>query len=239
MKLSVIIPALNESAHIALAVRHALLLEPVEVIVADGGSDDGTQRIARTAGARLIDVPRGRARQQNAGAAAACGDTFLFLHADCWLEERARQQIEQWSLAKRIVAATFQQRIEASGFVYRLLETGNALRVCTTRLAFGDQGLVIRRNMFEKLGRFPEVALMEDVLFMRKVRELGRLQLLPGPLHVNARRWQKHGPIRQTLRNFFLLTAEQLGVSPDSLSRLYLPHWIKHKRSVTSQTETR
>jgi rSAM/selenodomain-associated transferase 2 len=226
MKFSVIIPALNEGPQIAMAVERAQQLDPLEVIVADGGSTDDTQELADAAGAQVVSSERGRARQQNAAAAVAKGDGFLFLHADCWLETRAKEQIGRWFQSPQIPAAAFRQQIEAGGLVYRLLEVGNALRICMTRLAFGDQGILIRREVFQQLGGFPEVGLMEDVLLMRKIKELGRLHLLPGPLHVDARRWQKHGPLRQTFRNFFLLSAEQLGVAPDKLARFYLPHWM-------------
>ena len=229
MKLSVIIPALNEASRIADAVERAWQLEPHEVIVADGGSVDGTVSLAREAGAGVLQARRGRACQQNAAARVACGDVLLFLHADCWLEPVAREQLDAWFALGRIPGGAFQQRIEADGLVYRLLEIGNTLRVCMPRSAYGDQGLFFRREAFDRLGGFPNVRLMEDVLITRKLKQLGRLQLLPGPLHVDARRWQTHGVIRQTLRNWFLLSAERLGVSTEKLSELYLPHWTKKR----------
>lgn len=229
MKLSVIIPALNEASQIADAVERAWHLEPHEVIVADGGSVDGTIPRAREAGAEVLQTRRGRACQQNAAARVATGDVLLFLHTDCWLEPVAREQLDAWFSLSRIPGGAFQQRIEADGLVYRLLEIGNTLRVCMTRSAYGDQALFFRREAFDRLGGFPDVRLMEDVLITRKLKQLGRLQLLPGPLHVDARRWQKHGVIRQTLRNWFLLSAERLGVSTEKLSQLYLPHWMKKR----------
>ncbi len=221
MHLSIIIPALNEAAGIAHAVERALSLRPCEVIVVDGGSHDGTDRIARQLDCRVCSTSRGRARQQNAGAAQATGDVLLFLHADCCLGPTAREQIERTLRSPRIVGGAFYQRIEAAGLIYRGLEVGNAVRVCCTRMAYGDQGLFLRRDLFEQLGGFPDVGFMEDVLLMRKLRDRGRLALLPGPLFVSARRWQKHGPIRQTLRNWCLLAAEQLGVPLHRLAEFY------------------
>ena len=84
---------------------------------------------------------------------------------------------------------------------------------------------MITRELFELIGGFPEVDLMEDVLLMRRFRDRGRIALLPGPLHVDVRRWYKHGVIRQTVRNWLLLAAEQLGISTDRLAEFYLPHW--------------
>ena len=230
MKLSVIIPALNEAANIGNAVRHAIELAPHEVLVVDGGSTDGTRELVAKLQCRLIESPRGRSFQQNLGARESTGDTLLFLHADCWLSSIAAQQMEQTLRSSCIPGGVFCQRIEARGSTFRFLEAGNALRVCFTRLAFGDQGIFLRREVFESLGGFPETRLMEDLLLMRKLRDAGRLALLPGPLHVDARRWQKHGPVRQTLRNWVLLAAEQLGVSPDRLASFYLPHWQKLSR---------
>jgi rSAM/selenodomain-associated transferase 2 len=237
MRLSVIIPALNESAQIEAAVNRAWELDPHEVIVADGGSTDGTAAIARSAGASVVSSERGRSIQQNAGATAASGNALLFLHADCWLEAEATDQIRQWFQSTSIPAAAFHQRIEDDGLIYRLLEIGNSLRICMTRLAFGDQGILIRREVFESLGGFPDAKLMEDVLLMRLIRQLGRVQLLSGPLHVDARRWQKHGPVRQTIRNFCLLSAEQLGVSPNKLANLYLPHWLNRTKSIEGKPQ--
>jgi len=225
VKLSVIIPALNEAENIRHTIGRAGDLNPHEVIVVDGGSVDETRTIATKLDCRVIDSPRGRARQQNLGAASASGDTLLFLHADCWLEPDASRQMEAALRSSDLPGGVFCQRIEASGLTFRFMEAGNALRVCCTRLAFGDQGIFLRRDVFEELGRFPDARLMEDVLLMRRLRDWGRLTLLPGPLHVDARRWHKHGPFRQTARNWLLLAAEQLGVSTDRLAEFYLPHW--------------
>jgi hypothetical protein len=149
---------------------------------------------------------------------------LLFLHADCWLAPDAHLQLVEALFDERTLGGAFRQRIEARGLIYRLIERGNAMRVRIRKLPFGDQGIFVRRGIFQELGGFPDVPLMEDVLLMRKLRRLSRIPLLPGPLHVSARRWQKHGPVRQTLRNWSILTAEQLGASPDRLADFYAPH---------------
>jgi rSAM/selenodomain-associated transferase 2 len=166
----------------------------------------------------------GRALQQNLGAQQAAGEVLLFLHADTWLDPAGIDQLEQALLDPRLVGGAFQQHIEAAGGAYRLLEWGNALRVRRWGMAYGDQGIFVRRDSFERLGGFPNVKLMEDWLFLRKLRRTGRIVLLPGPLHISPRRWQKHGIVRQTLRNWCLVTAARLGVSPNRLARFYRRH---------------
>jgi rSAM/selenodomain-associated transferase 2 len=179
--------------------------------------------VAERQGAQVIAAPRGRARQQNVGAALARGDVFLFLHADNWLGEDCRSQVER-ALESGCSAAAFRQRIEADGYIYRLLERGNAARARWLKLPYGDQGIVVRRDLFERLGGFPDVQLMEDVLLMRKLRQLTTPILLPGPLHVSARRWEAHGVVRQTLRNWAILAAWRLGIRIDRLAQFYHNH---------------
>ena len=221
MQLSVVIPALNEADGIALAVTRALALNPLEVIVADGGSADETAQRAVKAGASVVHAPRGRAKQQNVGASAAAGDVLLFLHADSWLAPAGRGQIARTLASPNIPGGCFYHRFETSNAYFRLLEIADAMRVCCLRIGYGDQGIFVRRAVFERLGGFPDVALMEDVLLMRRLRNIGRIAFLRGPLYTSPRRHLHRGPLRQTLRNWCLITAEQLGVAPDQLARLY------------------
>jgi rSAM/selenodomain-associated transferase 2 len=224
VRISVIIPALNESAIIEQACQRALALAQHEVIVVDGGSTDPTPRIAADVGCRVLTSQPGRAVQQNVGARSATGEVFLFLHADTWLEPPAMRQIEECLHDARVVGCAFRQRIAAPGWIYRLLEQGNAWRVRLRSLPYGDQGIVVRREIFERIGGFPEIPLLEDIRCMRCVRRCGRVALLPGPLHVGARRWQRHGVVWQTLRNWSILAGEQCGASPERLARHYRRH---------------
>ncbi len=224
MRLSIVIPTLNEAAWIHQNIHRACELRPLEVIVADGLSDDGTADLARTARATVVTSERGRARQLNAGARAATGDILLFLHADCWLEPQAVEQIEDALKDDSVIGGAFRQRIDHERRIFRWLEWGNALRVHWRRLPFGDQGIFVRRSAFEAAGGFADVRLMEDVLLMREFhRRRWRIELLPGPIHVDPRRWLKHGVVRQTLRNWTLLTGLRLGFSPDRLAEFYAP----------------
>lgn len=224
VRISVIIPTLNEAPAIGRAAASAWQAGADEVIVVDGGSDDQTAEIAQAANCHVLSSNRGRAVQQNAGAAEATGDVLLFLHADNWFSESACTQIRDALADNAQLGGAFRQRIDARGIGYRLLEYGNAWRVRWLGLPYGDQAIFLRREAFERLGGFPEVRLMEDLLLMKQMRRQARPLLLPGPVFVSPRRWQKHGIVRQTLRNWWLLTAHKFGRSPDQLASCYRRH---------------
>lgn len=223
MRLSVIIPTLDEAERIADLIAHTRSLGECEIVVVDGGSVDGTLALAAAAD-RCLTAPRGRARQQNAGAAASRGDVLLFLHADCRIEPGGFAAIRTALLDPETVGGCFRQVIDAPGWAYRLLERGNSCRVRCCRWAYGDQGIFVRRGVFERLGGFPEVGLMEDLWFMKRLKRAGRFRLLDAAIRVSARRWRRHGIVRQTLRNWMLIGLAHCGVSPDRLARFYTHH---------------
>lgn len=221
MRISAIIPALNEATLIKRAVESCWAAACNEVLVVDGGSVDKTISSAEAAKACVIVAPRGRASQQNLGARKASGDVLLFLHADNWLSTDVGRQVREALEDPKVEGGAFRQAIDAPGLAYRLLERGNSTRVRWTGLAYGDQSIFLRRSAFDRLGGFPDVKLMEDLLLMREFRKLSWPMLLPGPVHVNARRWQQQGVVRQTLSNCLLLAAERVGVSPTRLAKFY------------------
>lgn len=224
MILSIIIPAIDEAENVARAVDSALACGAAEAIVVDGGSRDATATLAAERGARVVSSAPGRAIQQNAGAELAVGDVLLFLHADNWLDPDAGRQISECMASDDVVAGAFDQSIDAPGRRYRLLERGNAARVKMFSIAYGDQAIFVRRSDFDGVSGFPQAAIMEDLLLMRRLRRRGRVVLLAGPVHLSARRWQERGVVRQTLRNWSLLTAHRLGASPERLARHYPKH---------------
>ncbi|MCL6503289.1 MAG: TIGR04283 family arsenosugar biosynthesis glycosyltransferase [Pirellulales bacterium] len=219
--LSVIIPTLNEEPLIVAAVERAWRLQPHEVLVVDGGSSDQTASLAEAAGAVVLHAPRGRGVQQNTGARQAGGSVLLFLHADTWLPPPAAVQLKQALCCADVAWGAFQQRIEARGRIYRWLEAGNAWRARVRGIPYGDQGIFVRRAVFERAGGFPEVPFMEDVLLSKLLRRKTRPVLLPGPIHVNPRRWQRRGVVRQTLLNWSLLALAAAGMPPERLVRWY------------------
>ena len=220
MLISVIIPTLNEAANIADLIGQTRGIGDCEIIVVDGGSTDGTCGQAIMAD-RVLNSPPGRARQQNFGAENCRGDVLLFLHADCRLPSTALDSIRAALADERVVGGCFEQHLDSPGLRYRWIERGNAWRVRLFKLAYGDQAIFVRLAVFESVGRFPELRLMEDVFLMKRLRRAGRFVLLPDRLTVSTRRWKRHGVIRQTLRNWLLLTLALCGVPPNRLARFY------------------
>ncbi len=220
MSISVIIPTLNEATCLAQTLRSLRAEKPREIIVADGGSSDATCELAREAD-RVLYGPRGRAAQMNHGAAHATGDVLLFLHADCTLEPRALHAAEEWLGRRGVAAGCFRMTVTASGLAYRLLDACATARVRLTGLIYGDQGLFVERRLFERIGGFPPLLLMEDVFFSKKLRRQGRIVVASQRIFVSPRRWQRQGLVRQTLRNWTLTALAATGVSPNRLAAFY------------------
>jgi rSAM/selenodomain-associated transferase 2 len=225
VRLSIVIPALNEAPHIARAVASAWQSGADEVIVVDGGSDDGTLAVLAGLECTLLTAPRGRAAQQNAGATVATGDVILFLHADNHLAagDVARQIAGSFSDPRRL-HGSLRQQIDAPGIRYRLIEWGNALRVRWLGMPYGDQAIFVRRDALWRAGGFPDEPLLEDLILMRRLRKHAWPALLAGPVVVSPRRWQKHGVLGQTLRNWCLVARYWLGTPPAALARHYQRH---------------
>ena len=221
MRISVIIPALNEAKHIASAVTSAKQAGVWEIFVADGGSKDDTVVAGMGAGAKIVECPPGRAVQQNAAAQHATGEVLLFLHADSRLPTNAVKNITSALSQPANVAGAFHQQIEAPGWIYRCIELGNAWRVRLWSLPYGDQGIFVRREIFERVGGFPQSPLLEDLLLMQQLRRIGQVALIQGPIRTSARRWQQNGVIRQTLKNWWILAAARLGVPLERLRQIY------------------
>jgi rSAM/selenodomain-associated transferase 2 len=222
---SVIIPAIEESARVGRAVSSAWQAGADEVLVVDGGSTDDTCRQARAAGARVLETTAGRAVQQAHGADHASGDWLVFLHADNWLGATALAPLREGVFGgRRLFWGAMRQRISADGWVYRGLEQGNAWRVHWRGLPFGDQALWVDRECYAAVGGFPPLPLMEDVYLSQQLRRRAWPVLLDGPVHISARRWQRHGVVRQTLRNWSLQWRHARGASPEVLASRYRRH---------------
>jgi rSAM/selenodomain-associated transferase 2 len=220
MPVSVIIPTLNEAACLADTVRTVRAQKPLEIIVSDGGSSDAT-RLAAGQADLFLEAPRGRANQMNAAAARASGNVLLFLHADCNLDHGALAEAERLLGRSGVVAGCFRMAVTATGMLYRLIDASASARVRLCGLAYGDQGLFLRRSCFERLGGFPALGFMEDLFFSCHLRRQGRLVVARPRIFVSPRRWQRAGLIKQTLRNWTLTALVVGGMSPDRLASYY------------------
>ena len=219
-RISIIVPALNEAAVIAFALAPWTDQYEVELIVVDGGSIDATPMIAR-AFARVLMGPRGRARQMNAGAAAATGEILVFLHADTRLPRSAVDSIRATLSDPQTIGGAFRLAIDSHRWLLRMVAAIANLRCRWFGLPYGDQALFFRRSVFERLGGFPDLPLMEDVALVRAARRLGRLALLRDSVQTSARRWRRDGVLFVSLRNQLFLGLFLLGVSPVRLARWY------------------
>ncbi len=177
---------------------------------------------ARHPAVRWVLAPRGRASQMNAGAAVACGRWLLFLHADCRLPGGWLGAIDQAEARRDVVGGCFRFALDSPDWRARLIELGVRLRVALFALPYGDQGLFVRRDVFEALGGYADVPLMEDVDFVRRLRRRGRLLRAPLAVVTAARRWQEDGWVRRTAGNLSLVARYFLGASPAALARRYL-----------------
>lgn len=214
-----IIPALEEAEGIgpAIAAVHACGLS--DVVVSDGGSLDETVPRARAAGARVVEAPRGRAWQMNAGVAVARGRTLLFLHADTRLPTNAGELIRQALLDPTVLGGCFRLSFDRRHPMLGLSAWFSRFESYLT--TFGDQAFFVRREAFERIGGFPQQSLMEDVAFRRRLLMLGRFVKLPVAVVTSARRYQRAGVVRQQLLNAMLLAGYAAGIPAERLARLY------------------
>ena len=225
MSLSIVIPTLDEASALPGLLGDLALLEVShEVIVADGGSTDGTPEIAARAGAQVVRAPRGRGQQLAAGARAARGDVLCFLHADVRCVPGARSALERAARLPDGVALAFGLRIAAEGWRYRFVEWGTDRRSRWARMPYGDQGLILSRATYELAGGFRSLVLMEDGDLVRRLRRVARVCILPERLEVSPRRWQRDGVLRRMLRNWLLAAGYLLGVPPARLAARYRPY---------------
>ncbi len=215
--LSVIVPVLNEATALESLLPALQAAAPLEILVADGGSTDGTAALVERHGARLITAPRGRARQMNAAAAVARGEFLLFLHADTLPPADFPERIAR-TLSPSIAAGAFRFALRESIPGGRWIETLTRLRGSLLSLPYGDQGLFLRRSLFEALGGFADWPLLEDVDLVQRLRRLGRIRLATASAPTSARRWQRDGVLRTFLRHQLILAGYRLGVPPAKLA---------------------
>jgi rSAM/selenodomain-associated transferase 2 len=211
VRITVVIPALDEAAGIEPCVASARD-EDVEVIVVDGGSRDATRDLARRAGARVVSAAAGRGRQLEAGRRLATGEVVLLLHADTQLPGGYAAAVRAALCDSEVVGGAFALRFDRRGARLRFVEWGARMRLALFSFPYGDQALFVRRAVLEALGGIPQVPVMEDLDLVRALKEQGKLALLPLCATTSARRYLAGGVLRTMLRNWIAAAAWLLGV---------------------------
>lgn len=222
-RLSVVVPTLNEAGAVGatLEALRPLRARGCEVVVADGGSEDGTREIAAPLADRVVAAPRGRARQQNAGAEAASGGVLLFLHADTLLPPDADRLVLGGLARSGRAWGRFDVRLSGRHPLLRVVERGISLRSRLTGVATGDQAIFVRREAFRAAGGFPDLPLMEDLALSRALLRSGRPLRIPDPVVTSSRRWEERGIVRTVLLMWRLRLAFYAGADPARLAERY------------------
>jgi rSAM/selenodomain-associated transferase 2 len=216
--LSVVIPTLNAEARLSDCLERMKGAD--EILVVDGGSRDSTVAIAESAGVRLVISPPGRGAQLGVGAEAAKGDWLFFLHADTLPGAGWCSAVDSHRASQPAQAACFRFRLADRSWQARVLERAVALRVRLFGLAYGDQGLLISRELYREIGGYRALPLMEDIDLVRRLGRR-RLRLLDEGAWTSAERWRRDGWFRRSLRNLSCLLLYRLGVSPAKIAALY------------------
>ncbi|HEY7316019.1 MAG TPA: TIGR04283 family arsenosugar biosynthesis glycosyltransferase [Candidatus Binatia bacterium] len=221
MRISVIIPVLNEEKTIAATLLALQELKPDELILVDGGSTDETREVCRQFGVEALSSPRGRARQMNFGAARATGDVLVFLHADTRLPLSALDDIRSALMEPQVVGGRFDLQLDDARPMLRLVGFMISLRSRISKVGTGDQAIFVRRKIFTELGGYPDVPLMEDVALSRALKREGAIACLRSRVITSARRWERHGVWSTILKMWLLKSLYLAGISPVRLKRYY------------------
>ena len=223
-QLSVIIPTLNEEKNI-LRLIDFIKNEKIraEIIVSDADSSDQTTEIAAAKGAKIVNSNRGnRGLQLNKGAETASAPILLFLHADSTLEKSALSSlVNKMKQEPEKIGGCFSLKIESEHPLLKFISWSSNLRAKYGNLIFGDQGIFIKKKVFNKLGGFPEIELMEDWEFSKKMAETGELTFLDKRIYTSARRWEEHGVLKTILLMHKIKILYLFGYSPEKLKKIY------------------
>jgi rSAM/selenodomain-associated transferase 2 len=222
LRISVIVPALDEAAVIERCLRSALA-EADQVILVDGGSADGTAELAEAMGAQAVrGASRGRASQMNVGGGCADGDILLFLHADCSLQAGWSARVRDAVSRRGRQWGRFDVVLESRNPLLWLVGMAMNLRSRLTGICTGDQAIFLSRVLWVKSGGYARIALMEDIELSRRLKRMGgRPACLRPRVRVSARRWREHGTLRTILAMWWLRALYFLGASPNALHARY------------------
>jgi len=220
VKLSVVIPALDEADRVVAAIESARAAG-VEIVVADGGSWDATPELAAAAGARVVRSPASRAEQLAEGVRASCGDAILLLHADTRLPSGFERAIATALEDSRTIGGAFRMRFDETGWALRIIEWGVRLRVAIFGLPYGDQAIFVRRRTLDAIGGIPRAPIMEDLDLVKAIRGCGRLAMLDLSVTTSARRYRARGIARTLFRNAVATAAWRFDVDRRRIADWY------------------
>ncbi len=222
IKISIIIPVLNEENNLPDVLNNlqSFRSKGHEVVVVDGGSSDNSLMLAQQGADMVIVSKAGRALQMNSGAAVATGELFLFLHCDTFLPDNALEVIAG-NYQRENYWGRFDVRLSSDKFVFRIIERLMNLRSRLTSIATGDQAIFVERKLFNQLGGFPEIALMEDIRISGLLRKRSPPVCLKQKVITSSRRWENKGVLATVLLMWKLRLFYFFGVSADTLSRKY------------------
>ncbi len=221
MRISVIIPCLNEEKSILNCIKSAKRFSSFEIIVVDGGSTDRTVEVAEQAGARILKTKKGRGIQLQEGASAATGEILLFLHADSVIKEKVDLSAY---IRNGYIGGFFRLRFDDPSLIFRIIEFFANMRARLFNLPYGDQAIFVKKEVFQKIGGFKPYPFLEDLDFVLRLRKVGKLISLDTPVVVSPRRLKRRfpfSPIFLSLRNVIIVLLYILGVSPFKLIKLY------------------
>ncbi len=221
MNLSVIVPVLNEEITVEATLQALVALAPYEIIIVDGGSRDRTREICRRFAVEVLSSERGRARQMNFGARRASGDVLLFLHADTRLPESALDDIDAALSDPRYLGGRFDVELPGAHWMFKMIAALINYRSRATKIGTGDQALFVRRDIFDLIGGYPDIPLMEDIVFYRALKGMGNIACLRSRVVTSARRWERDGVWRTILRMWMVKLCYFAGVSPSRLKQFY------------------
>ncbi len=220
-KISIIIPVLNEAIAISRAIKRLGDASDVEIIVVDGGSQDETVNLAKSFSVKVLCTTPGRASQMNAGAAIATGDILLFLHGDTILPDNFDILIRQTLQDSKVMAGAFELRIDSQRLGVRLIERMVNLRSHFLSMPYGDQAIFLKASIFQDIGGFPNLPIMEDFELIRCLRKQGKIAIIPVTVITSGRRWEKLGLVKTTLINQLIVAGYLLGIPPEELVGWY------------------
>lgn len=219
--ITIVIPIYNEEKILSeKTFQFRNLSKNAELIFVDGESSDKSCSIAADFG-KVIQSKKGRGSQMNSGARSAAGDVLLFLHADTIISAGALSVIEEAVNNRGFVGGCLTQRIDSDAFIYRLIEGQGNIRARIDKIFYGDQGIFVKKDVFDRIGGFPEVAIMEDVLFTQQLRKIGKTVILPDKIIVSPRRWEKKGIILTILIYNLIIILFRLKAPLHKIKRLY------------------